>query len=78
MAESIQSKRVSEPVGNLSTDDRFAARLRGFGPLGILAILIILGGNLVIAPLSAILVLIWVKFQTPPGARLVVCAHAAG
>src|SRR5947199_7752399 len=38
------------------TGDLFAARLRGFGPLGILAIIIILGGNFVFAPLSAILV----------------------
>ena len=45
------------------TEDRFAASLRGFGPLGILAILIILGGNFVIAPLSAVLVLIWTKIS---------------
>jgi membrane protease YdiL (CAAX protease family) len=48
------------------TDDRFAARLRGFGPLGILAILIILAGNFIIAPLSAILVLIWAKISRTP------------
>lgn len=46
--------------------DRFAARLRGFGPIGIIAILIILAGNFVIAPLSAILVLIWVKLSGTP------------
>jgi membrane protease YdiL (CAAX protease family) len=40
-----------------------AAALRGFGPLGILAILIILAGNLVIIPLSAILVLVWAKLS---------------
>jgi hypothetical protein len=28
-----------------SPDDRFAAELRGFGPVGILAILVILAGN---------------------------------
>ena len=44
----------------------FAARLRGFGPLGILAILIILGGNLVVEPLGAILVLIWAKISSTP------------
>jgi len=48
------------------TDDKFAARLRGFGPIGILAILIILGGNLVIEPLGAILVLIWAKISSTP------------
>jgi len=44
----------------------FAARLRGFGPVGVLAILVILAGNLVIAPLSAVLVLAWVwRSRTP-------------
>jgi uncharacterized protein len=47
-------------------DDRFAARLRGFGPLGILAILVILSGNFLLAPLSAILVLLWAwRSHTP-------------
>ncbi|MEA2564691.1 MAG: protease family protein [Acidobacteriota bacterium] len=47
-------------------DDHVAARLRGFGPLGILAILVILAGNLVVAPLSAILVLVWAwRSHTP-------------
>src|SRR2546430_17599584 len=49
-----------------AADDRLAARLRGFGPLGILAILIILAGNFIIAPLSAILVLIWTKISHTP------------
>ena len=43
-----------------------AAALRGFGPLGILAILIIFAGNLVIIPLSAILVLVWAKMSRTP------------
>jgi membrane protease YdiL (CAAX protease family) len=43
-----------------------AARLRGFGPLGILAILVIFAGNLVVAPLSAILVLFWVQLSRTP------------
>jgi uncharacterized protein len=47
-------------------DDRFAAELRGFGLLGILAILVILAGNLVVAPLSAVLVLVWAwRSRTP-------------
>ena len=44
-------------------DDGFAARLRGFGPVGLLAILIVLAGNLVVAPLSAVLVLIWARIS---------------
>jgi membrane protease YdiL (CAAX protease family) len=43
----------------LPASDRFAVSLRGFGPLGLLSILLILAGNLVFAPLSAILVLVW-------------------
>ncbi len=39
--------------------DRFAAALRGFGPAGIAAILVILAGNGLFVPLSAILVLAW-------------------
>jgi len=50
----------------VSPNNDLAARLRGFGPLGILAILIILAGNLVIAPLSAILVLLWTKISKTP------------
>ena len=45
------------------TDDLVAERLRGFGPLGILAILVILLGNVLFVPLSAILVLVWVRWS---------------
>ena len=47
--------------------DRVAARLRGFGPLGILATLVILlVGNYPVAPLSGVLVLVWVwRSHTP-------------
>jgi len=44
----------------------FAADLRGFGPLGIFAILLILSGNLVVLPLSAILVLLWARWSRTP------------
>ncbi len=46
--------------------DPIAADLRGFGPLGILAILVILAGNLVFVPVSAILVLVWVRWSRTP------------
>jgi membrane protease YdiL (CAAX protease family) len=47
-------------------EDRIAVRLRGFGPLGILAILVILAGSLVVAPLGALLVLAWAwRSRTP-------------
>ena len=47
-------------------DDRVAAALRGFGPLGLLAILVILAGNGIVAPLSAILVLLWARRSRTP------------
>jgi CAAX protease family protein len=55
-----------EPRPVLPPADRFAAELRGFGPLGILAILVILAGNLVVVPLSALLVLAWVRRSGTP------------
>ncbi|HEX9084130.1 MAG TPA: type II CAAX endopeptidase family protein [Gemmatimonadaceae bacterium] len=45
------------------SDDHIAEELRGFGPLGILSIVVILAGNLVLAPLSAILVLLWARLS---------------
>jgi membrane protease YdiL (CAAX protease family) len=49
-----------------STEDRLAAQLRGFGPLGLLSILIILAGNFLFVPLSAILVLGWRSLSHTP------------
>ena len=47
-------------------EDSFAEALRGFGPAGILAILVILAGNVLFLPLSALLVLAWVwRSRTP-------------
>jgi membrane protease YdiL (CAAX protease family) len=48
------------------TSDRVATELRGFGPLGILAILAIALGNFIVLPLSALLVLLWAwRSHTP-------------
>ena len=49
----------------LSPDDPFAAGLRGFGLLGIVAILVIVAGQIV-APLSAVLILVWVWLSHTP------------
>jgi uncharacterized protein len=49
-----------------SPDDSFAAALRGFGPAGLLAIVAILAGNLVVVPLSAVLVLLWAQRSRTP------------
>ena len=49
----------------VTPDDPAATRLRGFGPLGILAILAILAGTF-LSPLGAILVLVWAwRSHTP-------------
>lgn len=49
-----------------SPEDVRAERLRGFGPLGLLAIVLILTGNLLFVPLSAILVLLWARASRTP------------
>jgi membrane protease YdiL (CAAX protease family) len=53
-------------TSEISSEDRLASRLRGFGLLGILSILIILGGNFLFSPLSAVLVLGWVSLSHTP------------
>lgn len=48
------------------SEDRFAAELRGFGPLGVLVILVIVLGNSFFLPLSPLLVLAWAwRSRTP-------------
>ena len=49
----------------LPSPERLAAALRGFGPLGILAILVILAGGFA-PPLAAILALVWVWLSRTP------------
>jgi membrane protease YdiL (CAAX protease family) len=52
------------------SDDRLAAALRGFGALGILAILVILAGNVIVVPLSAVLVLVWARWSGTPWSEI--------
>jgi membrane protease YdiL (CAAX protease family) len=47
-------------------EDPISVALRGFGIVGIVAILIILGGNLLFVPLSGILVLVWARKSKTP------------
>lgn len=47
-----------------------AWRLRGFGPLGILSFLVILSGNFVFIPLTALLVLLWAHVSDTPWSEL--------
>jgi membrane protease YdiL (CAAX protease family) len=67
--ESRLQKKVLElprEAGAEARSDSVATALRGFGLLGILAIIVILAGNLLVPPLSAILVLAWAwRSQTP-------------
>ncbi len=60
----LQPPHAAAPA--LPSDDRFAAGLCGFGPLGILTILVIAVGNLVVVPLSALLVLGWALWSRTP------------
>jgi membrane protease YdiL (CAAX protease family) len=74
MSKPFETSRAPEPTvesvdamrTELLSDDRFAARLRGFGPLGILAIFIILAGNAIVISLSGILVLVWARLSHTP------------
>ncbi len=59
-----------EPVAGRPSSDPLADELRGFGPLGILAILIILAGNLLFQPLSVLLVLAWVRLSHTPWSEI--------
>ena len=45
---------------------QLARRLRGFGPLGLLSILIVIAGNFLMMPLSAILALLWAWISGTP------------
>ena len=50
--------------------DDFARRLRGFGPVGLLAVVAILAGNVLVIPLSAVLVLVWAHLSDTPWGAL--------
>jgi membrane protease YdiL (CAAX protease family) len=47
-------------------DQSFSTQLRGFGPIGIFAILVIYFGNTVFTPLTALLILWWAKYSRTP------------
>ena len=69
--ESKLPDRVVQPadaarVAALPTSDRFAAALRGFGPLGVIAILVIVAADLVFTPFAAVLVLGWAWWSRTP------------
>jgi membrane protease YdiL (CAAX protease family) len=49
-----------------SSGDRFAARLRGFGPVGILASLLVLATGPIFEPFGPLVSLVWVKLSHTP------------
>jgi uncharacterized protein len=49
-----------------SRDDEIAVLLRGFGPFGMLAIAVILLADVIVKPLSAVLVLLWAQRSHTP------------
>jgi CAAX protease family protein len=58
-------ERLNE-VEPAAAEDRFAKELRGFGVIGIAAIVIVLSGNLLFTPLSSVLVLVWAHLSHTP------------
>src|SRR5471030_315821 len=53
-------------MSDSSRDDEVAVLLRGFGPIGLLAIAVIVLGDVIFKPLSAILVLLWARRSHTP------------
>jgi CAAX protease family protein len=66
MNASFENSRAPEQVSVSTANDRFAAALRRFGLLGIFSIVLILAGNELFVPFSAILVLVWVRLSRTP------------
>jgi membrane protease YdiL (CAAX protease family) len=58
------------PARPQTPEDELAAKLRGFGPIGILAILVVLAGNFLFPPLSALLALGWAQWSRTPWREL--------
>jgi membrane protease YdiL (CAAX protease family) len=62
---SVEPSKLTSPDGTADPPSDIAAALRGFGPVGILAILVILAGGF-FPPLAAILALTWVWLSRTP------------
>jgi uncharacterized protein len=69
--EEMKSREeVSEPPSETGSawepDGRWAARLRGFGPVGILAFLVVLASGPFFEPFGPLVSLVWVKLSRTP------------
>jgi membrane protease YdiL (CAAX protease family) len=62
----IPGERPDGPRRDAADANGIAADLRGFGPLGIAALVVILAGNALFIPLSALLVLAWARLSNTP------------
>jgi len=62
----MTTERPAAAGAEAPSNDHLARALRGFGPVGLLAAVLILAGNLLFVPLSALLVLAWAwRSHTP-------------
>jgi membrane protease YdiL (CAAX protease family) len=50
----------------ISSDEQFAEKLRGFGPVGILAVIVILAAGFLASWIGALLVLLWARESRTP------------
>lgn len=65
LAEQVPSPQ-EEVAAGLPADDAFAARLRGFGPVGIIAAILVIGFGPIFEPFGAMLAPLWVwRSRTP-------------
>jgi uncharacterized protein len=62
----FESVHAHDDTASPTPSSDVAQRLRGFGPVGALALLIVLAGNLLVIPLSAALVLVWAHVSQTP------------
>lgn len=60
---SSPTAHVADMTTAKARHDDLAARLRGFGPVGIAAILLIVGANLIVAPAGAMLAVVWARIS---------------
>lgn len=66
-SEAPERETESAAVANeAARESELARELRGFGPVGILAILVVLAGNALFPPASAVLALVWARWSRTP------------
>ena len=62
--------RARDGITSQNESGAVPAQLRGFGPVGLLALSIIVASNFLAVPLSAVLVLVWAHLSQTPWRRL--------